>query len=77
MAETYQYSPKAPLRCPIAAFAGTQDYGVPQADVAAWSEQTTSTFTLDVFAGDHFFLYPFKRELLSLITEKLNNHHTI
>src|SRR5512145_848665 len=42
--ETYRYTPKAPLRCPIAAFGGTQDHGVPEEDVAAWGEQTTSAF---------------------------------
>jgi medium-chain acyl-[acyl-carrier-protein] hydrolase len=54
-AETYTYRPEAPLNCPITAFGGTTDGMATPADVAAWSQHTTGTFTQHTITGGHFF----------------------
>jgi medium-chain acyl-[acyl-carrier-protein] hydrolase len=54
--ETYQYTAAPTLNCPIAAFGGLRDERVRPADLAAWSAQTSGSFSLRMFPGDHFFL---------------------
>src|SRR5262249_55388812 len=54
--ETYAYTTDAPLDCPVTAFGGLQDHRVERGMLEAWREQTTSTFTLRMLPGDHFFL---------------------
>ena len=54
--ETYQYSSEAPLNCPISAFGGLQDNKVSDSDLDAWRVQTSVSFSLRMFPGDHFFL---------------------
>lgn len=54
--ETYEYVQEAPLNCSIVAFGGTEDADASQEDMAAWSQQTASSYTLRMFPGDHFYL---------------------
>lgn len=54
--ETYQYTPEPPLETPISAFGGTRDHSVTEADLRAWAEQTSVSFDLRMFEGDHFFI---------------------
>jgi medium-chain acyl-[acyl-carrier-protein] hydrolase len=56
LCETYEYTPEAPLNCPIAAFGGIEDADVPPDDIAAWSDQTTSSCSVRMFPGGHFYL---------------------
>lgn len=69
--ETYAYVPEAKLECPIAAFGGWQDSEVSQADLAAWQEQGSAHFSLEMFSGDHFFLHSAQSLLLKSISDKL------
>ena len=55
--ETYDYKNEQPLICPIAAFGGELDRAVSEAELAAWKEQTSSTFQLRMLPGGHFFLH--------------------
>jgi len=66
--ETYLYSIEPPLNCPISAFGGLQDSKVSESDLGAWRAQTSVSFSLQMFPGDHFFL---KQPLLlrSLVQE--------
>ena len=66
--ETYLYSIEPPLNCPISAFGGLQDSKVSDSDLEAWRAQTSVSFSLQMFPGDHFFL---KQPLLlrSLVQE--------
>ena len=54
--ETYVYSTEPPLNCPISAFGGLQDHRVNGTDLEAWRAQTSVSFSLRMFPGDHFFL---------------------
>jgi surfactin synthase thioesterase subunit len=55
--ENYRYSVESPLNCPISAFGGLQDPGVSESDLAAWSAQTNSSFSIQMLRGDHFFIH--------------------
>jgi medium-chain acyl-[acyl-carrier-protein] hydrolase len=69
--ETYCYTAAAPLACPIAAVGGLQDHTVCAQDLAAWQAQTSGIFSLQLFAGDHFFLYS-SDPLLQFLRQDLN-----
>lgn len=71
MVQTYSYSVEAPLSCPISAFGGWQDPEETPEMIAAWREQTTSSFHEQMFAGDHFFLHAEHDSLLQTISEQL------
>ncbi|MEK6278986.1 MAG: alpha/beta fold hydrolase [Acidobacteriota bacterium] len=73
MIDTYNYSAEAPLDCPISAFGGFQDFEETPEMLAAWHEQTTSSFQLKMFAGDHFFLHSEHGPLLQTIFQQLIN----
>ncbi len=69
--DTYQYTPDSPLDCPISAFGGLDDEDVPQEDLAAWKDQTSQSFRIEMFPGDHFFLHEHKSALLQSISSDL------
>jgi medium-chain acyl-[acyl-carrier-protein] hydrolase len=71
MHETYAYRPLAPLSCPISVFGGQQDFHVPEADLRAWRDQTSSGFSLKMFPGDHFFLHAARKPMLRWISDDL------
>ena len=70
--ETAVYRSEAPLPLPISAFGGREDPLVSSAALEAWSEQTTETFEVTYFAGDHFFLRTAEKELLPAIGRLLS-----
>ncbi|MEH2316139.1 thioesterase II family protein [Nostoc sp.] len=74
--ETYIYTQKQPLKCPITVFGGLQDQEVSHEDLQAWQEQTIATFSLQMFDGDHFFIHSHQNSLLKLISQQLQmcNH---
>jgi medium-chain acyl-[acyl-carrier-protein] hydrolase len=69
--ETYDYTPEAPLDCPVTAFGGQDDPEAARADVRAWCEHTTAPFTLKVFPGDHFFLHAAQGSVLGALSGQL------
>ena len=69
--ETYMYPPDSPLDCPISAFGGLQDRKVTQRDLEAWRDQTSRSFTLQMFPGDHFFLNTSQSLLLRALSQEL------
>jgi medium-chain acyl-[acyl-carrier-protein] hydrolase len=71
--ETYTYRTELPLDCPIWAFGSLEDQEVNREDLAAWREQTTSSFSLQMFPGNHFFLIKQgQAQLLQAISDKFN-----
>jgi medium-chain acyl-[acyl-carrier-protein] hydrolase len=56
LVDTYEYHPGEPLGCPITAYGGLQDVETPAESARAWERQTSSTFTIRMFPGDHFFV---------------------
>ncbi|MET0625052.1 MAG: alpha/beta fold hydrolase [Pyrinomonadaceae bacterium] len=71
LVQTYVYEPGPPLDCPIVAYGGLEDEEVPPDDLAAWREQTTATFSIQMFPGDHFFLHSSQSLLLGRLSEDL------
>jgi len=69
--ETYTYTPKTPLTCPISTFGGSHDPRVSHDELAAWREQTCSTFSHCTLPGDHFFLHSAQTQLLQAIAQDL------
>lgn len=71
LSETYVYSAEDPLDCPISAFGGLQDGEVSHDDLAAWRDQTNSSFALRMFPGNHFFVQSARACILSAISQEL------
>jgi medium-chain acyl-[acyl-carrier-protein] hydrolase len=69
--ETYNYQPAPPLPCPIAVFAGLQDRHLAQDGLAAWRDLTKAAFTVQMFAGDHFYVKQRTQPLLHAVRQCL------
>ncbi|HWQ32049.1 MAG TPA: thioesterase domain-containing protein [Blastocatellia bacterium] len=69
--ETYVYPADEPLACPISVFGGLQDTDVSREKLEAWREQTTGSFSLRMFPGDHFYLLAAQHHLLRAIALEL------
>jgi len=69
--ETYVYEDDIPLNCPITAFGGLQDKDVSRADIEAWQKHTSSSFSMYMLPGDHFFLQNVFMSILQKITTHL------
>ncbi len=72
MNDTYIYTTEKPLDCPITAFGGLEDIAVSNSDLAEWREQTRSSFTLQMFPGDHFFLHNRKLPFLQVLSQQIS-----
>jgi len=71
--ETYVYEADDPLDCPISAFGGLQDEYVSRESLGAWREQTSGSFSLRMFPGDHFYLNTERPLLLRALAQELTN----
>ena len=71
--ETYQYEEQPPLTCPIIAYGGSDDAGVPLDSLTAWKVQTTSQFAYYLLSGGHFFLRSNAESLVQLVAASLKS----
>lgn len=69
--ETHRPPPRQPLPCPIVAFGGADDRLTPREHLDAWRGETSSTFRVRVFPGDHFYLTARRAELLADLSATL------
>ncbi len=69
--ESYKYSSGPPLNCPISTFGGLNDQRVKHDDLEAWREQTSVSFSIRMFPGDHFFLKTTQPLLLRALSQEL------
>jgi len=69
--ESYLYSAEPPLDCFISGFGGLQDQRVSRGDLEAWRDQTSVSFSLRMFPGDHFFLNTTQPLLLQVLSQEL------
>ena len=74
--ETYMYSTEPPLDCPIATLGGLQDNRVSRGDLEAWRDQTSASFSLRMFPGDHFFWNTTQPLLLQALSQELRGDET-
>jgi len=69
--ETYVYSTERPLNCFISSFGGVQDHRVSRGELEAWRDQTSASFSLRMFPGNHFFLNTTQPPLLQILSQEL------
>ena len=74
LSETYIYTPKTPLDCPITAFGGTDDTIVSQDALNAWQSHTNQAFKRYMFPGNHFFIHHTRPSLLAVLTQELTSY---
>ena len=67
MCETFTYTDGPPLDCSLSVFGGLQDYEMTRDKLEAWREQTSKSFSLRMFPGDHFFINTARTLLLEII----------
>lgn len=67
----YTYVAGEPLRCPITAIGGLQDPHTSSEGLQAWRDQTSATLTVQMVAGDHFFLTTQRPRVARIIAEGL------
>ncbi len=70
--ETYAYNTEPPLACPITVFGGLQDPEVNCEELEAWREQTSTSFSLQMLPGDHFFIHSAQPLLLETLSTTLH-----
>lgn len=56
LSHTYCSSSVNSFNCPISVLGGTEDTGVTPADLQSWESNFTSSATIHMIPGDHFFL---------------------
>src|SRR5262249_13433610 len=71
--DTYVYSEKRPLHCPMTVFGGFEDPDVTEQRLKGWREHTAGTFSLELLPGDHFFLHTADKTLHARIRRELSN----
>ena len=71
MNETYAFSTRPPLACPITALGGLQDREVAREHLEPWRDYTTGRFSLRMLPGDHFFLHSSEAVLLQVLSREL------
>jgi medium-chain acyl-[acyl-carrier-protein] hydrolase len=62
---SYHYTQKAPLPCPITAFAGLSDPKISAEEIAEWQDHTTGRYNSHFFPGGHFFINESQSEMLA------------
>jgi medium-chain acyl-[acyl-carrier-protein] hydrolase len=72
--ESYVYATEPPLKCFISGFGGLQDDRVSRTDLEAWRDQTSDSFSLRMFPGDHFYLNSTRPLLLQLLSQELREY---
>jgi medium-chain acyl-[acyl-carrier-protein] hydrolase len=71
--DTYAYTPRPALACPITAFGGRDDGRVACAELGAWRGHTNSAFEKWLLPGGHFFLHSARSVLLGMLSERLTS----
>jgi surfactin synthase thioesterase subunit len=69
--QTYKHLPGPPLICPITALGGLEDKEVTRDHLSAWSQHTSGSFKLRMFAGGHFFLHSAEPSLVRVLAQDL------
>lgn len=69
--ETYIHESDALLPISISAFGGAADNEVSQEELEGWREQTSASFSLRIFPGNHFFLGGARTRFFSALTHDL------
>jgi medium-chain acyl-[acyl-carrier-protein] hydrolase len=71
--ETYSYQRGLRLSCPITVFGGLQEKRISRDLLYAWQEHTSSSCTLRMLPGDHFFIQSAQNLLLRVVSRETSN----
>ncbi|MFC9684237.1 thioesterase II family protein [Streptomyces sp. NPDC056948] len=71
LAGGYRLRDERRLSCPIHAFAADADPFAAPHELEGWAELTESEFSLDLFPGDHFYLFDSGSAILQKVTKPL------
>jgi medium-chain acyl-[acyl-carrier-protein] hydrolase len=69
--ETYRFTPRPPLTCPVLALAGEDDRIYPPDTLDGWRDLTVGRFDKRVFQGGHFYLHEHRKALLDYLRVEL------
>jgi surfactin synthase thioesterase subunit len=69
--ETFRFTHRAPLTCPIAVFGGVDDPDSPPASLSSWTGLSTAATSVFTYDGGHFFLWDHRAHIASVITAAL------
>jgi len=69
--ETHPFEDTTPMALPLTVFGGRSDPRATAEQLAAWSSYAGSSFHLEMFEGDHFFVNARRRELLRKLFSEL------
>lgn len=72
--ETYDYAVEPPIAHPLSVFGGNEDANVTRHELEQWNVQSTGSFTLRMFPGDHFYLNGQARTLAGSMMEDLKSY---
>ena len=71
IAELYAYRPGVRLAVPLSVLAGRSDGEVDEAQLHAWSLETTGDCEFHWFDGDHFFVHSSRDAVLAVVAAQL------
>ena len=71
VAQTYLCVEEPPLACPFSVYGGTDDRSVTKNELEEWCQQTTGSCSVQLFAGDHFYLHAAEKALTERIALEL------
>jgi medium-chain acyl-[acyl-carrier-protein] hydrolase len=71
LVQNYVYNPGPTLRCPITAFGGLEDRHALREHIKAWARETSASFTMRMFPGDHFFINTSRPLVLQSVAQEL------
>ncbi|MDO9328181.1 MAG: alpha/beta fold hydrolase [Pseudomonas sp.] len=62
------------LKCPVHVLGGKDDRATTE-QLIGWSKETHGSFSVDMLAGGHFFIYEHEAKVLRVIKDQLEVHH--
>ena len=71
--ETYFYTEKRKIRCPITILGGKEDPEASEEELKEWKEYTDFPCVLRMFSGEHFFIKTNEKAVLNTIKNILLN----
>lgn len=74
--ETATYAPAEPLACPVSVFGADRDPSTNVPVLLDWREETSASFTLRLFPGDHSFFEADRPAIVRAVADELSERGT-
>ncbi|MGY3453350.1 thioesterase II family protein [Bradyrhizobium sp. USDA 4353] len=71
LCETYRWSPRPPLSCPILAIGGRSDPIAGLPELQSWQAMTSAPLACEMFDGNHFFIHHALPAVVALIARAI------